>query len=521
MADATTPASVYLVGAGPGDPGLATVRAVELIEQADVVVYDYLSNGALLAHTRPDARLEYVGKKGFSHHVTQEQINDLLVECAQADGVRSVVRLKGGDPFVFGRGGEEALVLRERGIPFEVVPGVTSAIAASAYAGIPVTQRKVASSVTLITGHEDPTRETSSIDWRALAALIAQGNTVCFYMGVRSLSKISEQLKGCGADAGTPVALVRWGTCPAQETLVGMLGDIAEKARQAQFAAPAIIVVGQVVALRDELSWFEERPLFGKRIVVTRSRSQASVLVERLEELGAETLEVPTIEFAAPDDAAPLERAAREVGGYDWVVFTSVNGVAAFFDALSEQGRDARAFGGCRIAAIGPATASALEAHGITADLVPSEYKAEGVFAALQAQAPSLEGARVLIPRAQVARETLPELLEKAGASVDIVAAYKTVLAAGERAAELREQLLSGRIDAVTFTSSSTARNLVALLGEDAEEALARTGLVSIGPITTQTLEKAGLQVAAQAQTYTIPGLVQALCEMFTRERNN
>lgn len=521
MADATTPATVYLVGAGPGDPGLATLRAVELIEKADVVVYDYLSNGALLAHARPDARLEYVGKKGFSNHVTQDQINALLVECAQADGVHSVVRLKGGDPFVFGRGGEEALVLRAHGIPFEVVPGVTSAIAASAYAGIPVTQRKVASSVTLITGHEDPTRETSSVNWQALSALVAQGNTVCFYMGVRSLPKISEQLMGCGAAAGTPVALVRWGTCPAQETLVGTLGDIAEKARRAQFAAPAIIVVGQVVAYRDRLSWFEDRPLFGRRIVVTRSRSQASVLVERLEELGAETLEVPTIEFAAPDDVAPLERAACEAGCYDWVVFTSVNGVAAFFDALSRNGRDARALGGCRIAAIGPATASALAAHGIAADLVPSEYKAEGVFAALEAQTPGLAGTRVLIPRAQVARETLPELLEKAGAVVDVVAAYKTVAATGERAGELVEQLLSGRIDAITFTSSSTARNLVALLGEDAREALAHASLVSIGPITTQTLENAGLHVAAQAQTYTIPGLVQTLCEMFTRERNN
>lgn len=516
-------ARVYLIGAGPGDESLITVKGLRLLERADVVVYDYLVAPALLDRAQAGAELVFAGKKGFSEHVTQEEINALLVAKARELGPGGIVaRLKGGDPFVFGRGGEEALFLAEHGVPFEVVPGVTSGIAAPAYAGIPVTHRKLASSVTFVTGHEDPTRDASGIDWAALAALAGRGGTVCFYMGMRSLPLIAKRLGGEGLAWETPVALVRWGTCPRQETLVSDLAHVAQAAEQAEFGAPAIIVVGRVVALRERVGWYEGLPLFGKRVIVTRARSQADALSVRLKELGASVEEFPTIELAPPDDCAPLDSAIDALGTYDWLVFASANGVERFFQRLrGVHGLDARALGHVRVAVIGPATARRLRAQGIEPDAMPESYRAEALADALKAAMArcglSLAGCRVLLPRAQVAREALPELLCVEGAEVDTVASYKTVVPAAARTDALADRLEAGEVDAVTFTSSSTARNLCAMLGERAPDLLAGTALFSIGPITSETMRGLGLEPTAQAGSFTIPGLVDAMCDYYSQ----
>lgn len=517
--------TVFLVGAGPGNEGLITVRGLELIERADVVVYDYLSSEGLLAHAPAHAKRIYVGKQGFNKHVTQEEINALLVRLASDDeaGARTIVRLKGGDPFVFGRGGEEALALAEAGIPFEVVPGVTSGIAGPAYAGIPVTHRKLSSSVTLVTGREDPTRDATGIDWAALAALAARGGTICFYMGVRSLPTISARLMGEGLDGSTPAAAVRWGTTPEQTTLVATISTIVRRAEEAGLAAPSIIVVGQVVHLRETIAWFEKAPLFGKNIVCTRAAGQAGPLERALGELGAHVTNVPTIAFAPPDSFEHLDAAVGQIGRYDWVVFTSANGVRCFFERLRKvHGKDARALGAARVAAIGPSTARRLEQEGILPDVIPVSYRAESVYEAIRSYelerqgGPSrpgraLAGLNVLIPRAQVAREALPDLLRDAGAGVDVVPAYKTVLPGLDVQERLREALGKGRVDAITFTSSSTVRNLVAMLGADAHALLEGRDLFSIGPVTSEAMGEAGLTPAAQAEEYTAPGLVEAI----------
>lgn len=530
---------VYLIGAGPGDPGLLTVRGREVLEHADVIIYDYLSNRRLLEYARPDAELIFVGKKGFSEHVTQDQINALLVDKAlDARGEpRCVARLKGGDPFVFGRGGEEALALRVAHLTYEVVPGVTSAIAAPAYAGIPVTHRGYASSMAIITGNEDPGKEESSIDWEHIAH---GADTLCFVMGIKNLPRIAERLMACGRAATTPVALVRWGTTPEQEVLTATLETVVDRAAAVRFAAPAIIVVGEVAGLRERLSWYEEaRPLLGKRIWITRSRSQASDLAARLFALGARTEEIPTIAIAPVADDGPLLRAVSGVASYDWVVFTSVNGVDAFFGALRGANRDARAIGGARVAAIGPATARRLARNGIRADLLPTAYKAEEALGALLA-AGAGEGKRILIPRAEVAREVLPDGLRAAGATVDVVAAYETVPAVDAQAVGAAARALhDGDFPAVTFTSSSTVRNFVSLVGERlledphcrsseargvedtaaqaVSQAFARcdTKVFSIGPITSQTASDQGLTVAAEAEEYTIPGLVRTIYDYY------
>ncbi len=533
---------VYLVGAGPGDPGLMSVRGLSLLQGADVVVYDYLSSDRLLEHVRPDAELVFVGKKGFEKHIGQDDINRILVEkarelerrmrdeavrgvprraegrCAQA--VPSVVRLKGGDPFVFGRGGEEALALAEAGIPFEVVPGVTSGIAACAYAGIPVTHRGVSTSVTLVTGNEDPSKDASTLDWPSLAGLVKRGATVCFYMGVRNLSLISEKLAECGAPSDIPVALVQWGTTTRQRTCVATLETAARRAREEGIEAPAIIVVGSVAALRERIAWFEDRPLFGKRLVVTRSREQAGSLGSLLREQGAEVFELPTISIVDPESFEPLDDALSRLDSYDWLIFTSVNGVERFFDRLSGSElrfRDARALAGCRVAAIGPATAAKLRSHGIAADVVPAEYRAEAVHGALR-DAGFASGQCVLIPRALEAREVLPQLLSADGGEVDVVPSYRTVAADPEHLREFASLVEAGSIDGVTFASSSAVRNLVEALGDAAGALLRRVEIFSIGPITSDTIEQAGLTVAAQAAEFTIPGLVDALCEHFTSD---
>ncbi|MBE6472324.1 MAG: uroporphyrinogen-III C-methyltransferase [Coriobacteriaceae bacterium] len=523
---------VYLVGAGPGDAKLITVRGLELVKNADVIVYDYLANEEILGAARADAEMHYVGKQGFTGHMTQGEINELLVDLCRKEsekqGNRCIVRLKGGDPFVFGRGGEEAEMLAGHGFEFEIVPGVTSGIAAPAYAGIPVTQRKVASSVTFVTGHEDPTRDRTSIDWKSLAVLASMGNTVCFYMGIRSLPLIAERLMAEGLDGATPVALVRWGTTPKQETLVSALETVAADAERAQFKAPAIILVGRVAAYREKLAWFEGAPLFGKTIVVTRMSGQGGKLSAALAGLGANAICMPTIEIAEPDSYEALDGAIDIIGGYDWIVFTSANGVERFFARMRHLAAgDARSLSSARIAAIGPATAERLESYGIVADVVPDNYRGEGVFEAIRscesqrkgcAGDEALVGAKVLIPRAQVARDALPALLTESGASVEVAPAYKTVLPEEGSCEKIRSLFASGEVSAVTFTSSSTVRNLVEIIGENDLALLEGVDLFSIGPVTSATLAEKGLAASVEAEEYTIPGLVEAI-ERFYSER--
>jgi len=498
------PPIVYLVGAGPGDPGLITVKGRECIAAADVIIYDYLAAPSLLKHAAGSAELIYVGKKGGDHTLPQAEINALIVAKARENKI--VTRLKGGDPFVFGRGGEEAEVLAEAGIPFEIVPGVTSAVAAAAYAGIPLSHRKLTATIAFVTGHEDPAKAESGIDWASLAQGIG---TLVFFMGVKNLPHIVRELTGHGRSPQTPVALVRWGTTAKQVTVSGTLADIVERVQRAGLKAPAIIVVGEVVGLRDRLQWFERRPLFGKRIVVTRTREQASDLVSALSGFGADCLEFPTIRIAPPDDGRPLERALSELKTFDWIVFTSVNGVSWFFDRLFGSGRDVRAMGHLRTAAIGPATAERLKSFGLASDLLPEDYRAESIIAAFRGW--GIAGQSILLPRAQEARLILPEELTAMGARVHDVAAYKTEPASGDRPT-LIARLETRSVDLITFTSSSTVKNFKALLPEDRfAELTAGVAAACIGPVTAQTARELGLDVRIEAQTYTIPGLCDAI----------
>jgi uroporphyrinogen III methyltransferase/synthase len=503
---------VYLVGAGPGDPGLLTLKGKACIEAADVLVYDYLAAESLLSHTREDAERIYVGKKGGHHTLPQQEINRLLVQKAQKG--LTVTRLKGGDPFIFGRGGEEIEVLIEAGVPFEVVPGVTSAVAAPAYAGIPLTHRKYTSTLAFVTGHEDPEKEDSSIDWHALATGIG---TLVFFMGVKNLRHIVDQLMHHGKPGDTPIALVRWGTTPRQVTLSGTLHDIVEKAEKAGMKAPAIIVVGQVVSLRESMKWFENRPLMGKRIVVTRSREQASDLLKLLGDAGADCLECPTIRIAPSVDPGALDDAVRRISSYDWLIFTSVNGVGFFFDRLFASGKDVRRLGHIHLAAIGPATAERLADYGLTCDVVPESYRAESVIDAFKKQ--NIEGKKILLPRAKEARTILPGELTKMGAVVHEVTAYVTI-----PSQENRTALLSGlenrQIDCITFTSSSTVKNFKQLIPEeDFENLVDAVTIACIGPITAETAQSLGFRVHVMAESYTIPGLTEAVIRYYSALR--
>jgi uroporphyrinogen III methyltransferase/synthase len=497
---------IYLVGSGPGDPGLFTVKGVRCMEEADAVVYDRLAPGALLRYARPQAEKIYVGKKPGNPTMSQEAINALLVEKGRAG--LTVVRLKGGDPYIFGRGGEEALALKEAGLPFEVVSGVTSGVAAPAYAGIPVTHRNVSTSVAFVTGHEDPTKGRPDVDWEKLAN---GADTLILYMGVGRLEEISTGLIAAGRSQETPVACVRWGTVPEQRTVTGTLQDIADRVAEAGLKPPAIIVVGDVVALRESgLDFYERRPLFGCRVVVTRARAQAGGLSADLERLGAEVDEFPTIEIRPPEDYGPLDAAIRKLDSFGLIVFTSVNGVEAFLERLGHHRLDLRAVPrDAKVAAIGPATAERIRDAGLRVDVVPEEYRAEALIGALDAG--RLAGERVLIPRAKVAREILPDRLREAGAEVVVPPAYESV-PSSEGKEELSLRLQSGEIDCVTFTASSTVENFVGAFGaEEAARLLEATRVACIGPITADTARKLGLRVDAEAQEYTIPGLVEAV----------
>ncbi len=500
--------TVYLVGAGPGDPDLITVKAVECLKQADVVIYDFLAAPKLLKYAREDAEVIYVGKKGGDHTLPQDKINELIAEKAKEGHM--VVRLKGGDPFIFGRGGEEAEILAQAGIPFEIVPGVTSAIAAPAYAGIPLTHRRYNTSVAFITGHEDPTKEESTIDWSKLATGVG---TLVFLMGVKNLPSITENLIAAGRDPKTPVALVRWGTTPRQVTLTGTLETIVADVKAAGLKPPSIIIVGEVIELRETLNWFEKRPLLGKTVVVTRARAQASDLVDKLSDLGAECLECPTIKVVPPDDWGHLDAAIDNLETYDWLIFTSVNGVSYFFERLYEKGLDVRAVKDVRTAAIGPATAKRLGEFGLKSDIVPETYQAESVVEAFEKE--DMEEKRVLLPRAKEARPILPVELVKLGAVVNEITAYQTEQAS-ENLDLLIKRLEEGSIDIVTFTSSSTVKNFKALLPDDRFESLIENvAVASIGPITTDTAKELGFKVDITAKDFTIPGLCEAILQYY------
>ncbi|MBI4574147.1 MAG: uroporphyrinogen-III C-methyltransferase [candidate division NC10 bacterium] len=504
---------VYLIGAGPGDPGLFTLKGKRCLGEADVVVYDYLANPRLLRYAKPGAELIYVGKQAGTHTLPQEEIGRLLV--ARAREGKAVARLKGGDPFIFGRGGEEAEELAAARIPFEVVPGVTAAVAAPAYAGIPLTHRDFTSTVAFVTGHEDPTKDETGIAWDKIATGIG---TLVFFMGIGQLPEIVEKLVRHGRAPATPAAVVRWGTRAEQEVVTGTLENLAEKCQGMK--PPALIVVGEVVALREKLRWFETLPLSGRRILITRAREQASGFAAVLEAAGAEVVEFPTIGIAPPESWAPLDAAVARLREYQWVIFTSRNGVRFFWERLQAAGRDIRDLAGITVCAIGPATAAALLSVGIRADLVPTEFKAEALIEAIQAVfgAGAIAGSRVLLARAAEAREVIPEELGRRGAQVDVVAAYRTIRSASDADA-VRAMLREGKIHAVTFTSSSTVKHFLDLVGGEAEVLLRGVVVASIGPITAQTAAQHGIVSHIVPENYTIPALAEALVGHFRAAR--
>ncbi len=510
-----TKGKVYIIGAGPGDPGLLTLKGFKALKEAEVIIYDHLVSPGIIAlkaeqnrtSDSPDegpgqmkpTRLIYAGKEGGDHTLSQDEINERLV--AEAAQGRIVARLKGGDPFVFGRGGEEAEVLARAGIPFEIIPGVTSAVAVPAYAGIPLTHRGFTSAVALVTGHEDPGKEKSDLDWPALARI----GTLVFLMGVKNLSRIVSSLLEAGKPPETPAALIRWGTTPYQETLTSTLGEIIEQTCRRGFRPPAIFVVGQIVGLRDQLNWFETRPLFGKTIVITRPKAQAGELSSLLEEAGARVIRFPVIEIVPPETYDDLDSALGRIESYHWIIFTSVNGVRPFFKRLREQ-RDIRDLKGIRICAIGPITARAVAELGLRVDVVPASYLSEGIVEALGRF--EVAGKRFLLPRAEESRELIPEELTRRGAVVDTVTAYRTVRvdSGREKIAPLIE---AGEVDMVTFTSPSTVRGFMEIWGTDPWPD--KTRVACLGPVTAAAAERFGLPVDVLEEVFTVEGLVRGI----------
>ena len=498
---------VYLVGAGPGDPGLFTLKGKKVLEEADVVIYDYLANPRLLDFCKEEAEKIYVGKKAGAHTLPQEEINKLLVKKAKEGKI--VVRLKGGDPFLFGRGGEEAEALVEENIPFEVVPGITSAIAVPAYAGIPVTHRDYTSTLAIITGHEAENKEESKIDFSALSKI----GTLIFLMGVKNLPYIAKRLIEEGKNSNTPVAVIQWGTIPKQKTATGTLENIAEKVKEKGITAPAIIIIGEVVKLREKFNWFETKSLFGKKIIITRTREQASKLVEKLEELGAICYEIPTIKVE-PLLNEKVFQTIEELSKYDWIVFTSENGVKIFLKTLWEKGKDLRTLGGLKIAVIGKATKNVLESYGIFPDLIPEkDYTQEGLVSAFSKL--DLKNKYILIARAKEAREVLPEKLRELEAKVEVLPIYETKIC--EESKEKLKEFLKEGVDLITFTSSSTVKNFFKLIENAEKEQLKNIIFVSIGPITSSTLKEFGFEPHIEAEEYTIEGLVRAIENYFSK----
>lgn len=494
---------VYLVGAGPGDPGLLTVKGKELLSKAEVIIFDRLASPRLLAFVSPEAERIYVGKRIGKHVANQDDINDIIVRKAK-EGY-SVVRLKGGDPFIFGRGGEEAEILTKHGIQFEIVPGVTSAIAAPAYAGIPLTHRSHTASVAIVTGHRKFEIEEADVDWEGLAKGVG---TLVFLMGMSNLSNIAATLIKYGRSPETPVAVIRWGTTPFHKTVTGTLEHIALRVEEAGFKPPAVIVVGDVVSVREHINWFENKPLLGKRILVTRSREQASDLIEILEDRGAGCIECPTIDVIPPTEPAGLDRAIDSISSFDWIVFSSANAVRFFFDRIFSKGKDIRLLGDIKIAAVGSSTAEELRSLYLNIDLIPDVFRAEGLIDSFSKL--DMAGKRILVPRAKVARQTLIEGLEAMHANVTVVTAYETVLPPVRP--EVIDILEVEPADVITFTSSSTVKNFFKAMPEEIRTKLTKTSLIaSIGPITSKTARNFGLDVHIEPKESTIPALAEAI----------
>ena len=496
---------VYLVGAGPGDPGLLTLRGAELLKRADVLVYDALVSPELVRLAPKTAEVIYAGKRSRDHAIPQNQLNALLVQKAQEG--KTVVRLKGGDPYIFGRGGEEAEQLVQASVPFEVVPGISSITAAANYAGIPLTHREHCSSFTVVTGHEDPNKPDSGVDWAWLAK---EPGTKVILMGVERIRHIAAELMQHGMAAETKVGMVRWGTTGQQESIDGTLTTIADLVEKKNFTAPAITIIGEVVSLRSKLNWFEHRPLFAQRIVVTRTRDQASQLGHDLVELGADVLEIPTIRIEPPQNRSDLMDSLLGLGEFDWIVFTSPNGVASFFEYFFKGFEDIRALGNLRIAAVGPATAAKLKELHLRVDAMPEEYLASKVASAISAFE-SIENLRILLMRAEVANPELPKQLEEQGAIVDDVACYRTVPETEDVNGAAARFLESGA-DWITFTSSSTVENFHARFDlHKVKEQFPNLKFASIGPETSKALRAQGFEPAVEAKEHNIPGLIEAL----------
>ena len=501
---------IYLIGAGPGDPDLITLKGKECLTRADVIVYDYLVSESLLSLAHKDAKVIYVGKKSGQHTMPQKDINNLLI--ANAKKGLTVARLKGGDPFIFGRGGEEAMELSKERITFEIVPGVTSAVAAPAHAGIPLTHRNFASTVCFITGHEDPTKKESDIKWNALAQ---SSGTLVFLMGIANLDKIVKKLTDLGRSPNTPAAVVGNGTMPNQRTVIGTLDNIDQKVKDAHLGAPGVIVVGDVVNLSECLNWFESRPLYGKKIVITRPEDQAADFIRILSELGAECLLFPTITILPPESWKELDKAIRSLTQYDWIIFTSVNGVKYFFERLKLQKKDARYLNGINIGAIGPGTGTALMEMGINPDLIPDRYWAEGVVEGLKKSL--LVGKKVLLPRPVIARDYIPKKLAESGAIVDVVEAYQTVKPEYSQH-QLNMLFEDSAIDMITFTSPSTVDNFLALLkGQSIFKEVVKAKVACIGPITAQRAVEKGLVVDIVPDEYTVDALAMAITEYYKK----
>ena len=497
--------TVYLVGAGPGDAGLLTLRGAELLARADVVVYDALVNPDLLRLAPKTAEIIYGGKRAKDHAIPQEELNQLLVTKAREG--KTVVRLKGGDPYIFGRGGEEAEEIAAAKIPFEVVPGVSSIVAGPNYAGIPLTHREHCSSFTVITGHEDPTKDETALDYEQLART---PGTKVVLMGVERIRQIADSLVAHGMDKSTPVGMVRWGTTGRQQSIEGTLATIADVVVEKKFTAPAVTVIGGVVKLRRQLNWFEQRPLFGQRVVVTRTREQASELTRQLHDLGAEVLEIPTIKIVPPEERVALVEALNGIGDYDWLIFTSPNGVTAFFEYFFKAYEDVRALGNVRIAAVGPATAAKIKEHHLRVDVMPDQYLTKKVASAISGFE-SVENLRFLMLRAQVANPELPKTLEEMGAIVDDVAVYKTEPETEDRNGAAARLLEEGA-DWITFTSSSTVENFHARFDlPKLLQAFPQMKTISIGPETSKALAALGLEPTVEARQHTIDGIVKAL----------
>ena len=506
-----TTGKVYLIGAGPGDPGLLTLKGRECLEKAGVVVYDYLANPVLLGYAPESAERIYVGKSQGNHHVPQEQINELLA--ARALAGFHVARLKGGDPYVFGRGGEEAAYLKARNIPFEVVPGVTAGFAAAAYAGIPLTHRDVTTSLGLLTGHERPDRKLSSLDWEKLATGLG---TLIFYMGMSNLKLISSELIRHGRPAETPVAVVQWATLPRQRTLVGRLDTIAAEVERARLEPPAVIIIGDVVKYREELRWYDNLPLFGKRFLITRPRAQAAAFVASLQQQGAETICIPTIEVVPPDDLAPFDAAVQQLATFTSLILTSANAVDALFERLRANRLDLRCLAGVQLVAVGPKTAKALKKYGLQPDLVPNDFRAEGVVEALLTQ--GVKGKRIFYPHSEIARTLIIDRLQSAGAEVVAPIAYRTICPQGKEEM-IRHLLKAGELDAICFSSSSTFDNLVEMLGSEFRSLQGRAELFSIGPQTSETIRQHGYRVDLEPGQATLDHLVKAMVEYYQKKK--